>query len=134
MIAHPGAPLMTIPKGRTVPGSRPITTVADELWAEEAVVEEPCPLDALVLLRREAQGRTELELLPRSPLAVLPWLLAFPRTRDRELARFDLAARLADRALAIRYTSNKRTSPEALAGYLLNNLAPLRASSRPGDD
>jgi fermentation-respiration switch protein FrsA (DUF1100 family) len=130
-VAHPGAPLMTLPAGRTVPEARTIAIIGDEAWSEVRVVPEPRRLRALVLLERAADADHGLEPVPPSALSILPWLLAFPRSRERERERFELASRLAERIPIIRYRANRLLSPGALADHLLDNLDALAGGNGP---
>jgi hypothetical protein len=87
-------------------------------------------VSALVLLARSAGARLALDAVPASPLPILPWLLAFPRSADRERTRFELASRFAERVPVVRYGADTAVAPGALADHLLDNLARLGGASR----
>ncbi len=128
-MAHPGAPLMTVPTRAAQDLGPVIATLADERWLAVRTHEEAIPLAALVLLDRRAGLATEL-LPVRAPLvALLSSLLAFPRTPEREGARFELAGAIAARSPVWRLAADPEVDPRRLADLLLADLATLTGAA-----
>jgi hypothetical protein len=119
VLAHPGPPLMNVPEGRALPDREVVAALDDELWTLVPVAAEPRPLEALVLLERRAGASTRLERLDPSPLPVIPWLLSFPRSRERERRRFELAADLAAAVPLYRLVADTTQTPGELAERVL---------------
>ena len=145
-LAHPAAPLMTVPAARfpTLAGETPapaddaltpvgpadaprtICSVDDERWIAVPVHPDPLPLRALVVLdRRPASQLPGLGRVPaleriEDPLApLLGSLMAFPTSPERQRARFELASVLAATTALWRLTAALSTPPDALADALL---------------
>jgi hypothetical protein len=131
-LAHPAAPLMTVPAARLPalaeaahPGTHPetISSLEDELWIAVPVHRGPLPLRALVVLDRRPGVRTALEKI-EDPLApLLGSLLSFPRTPERQRARFELASVLACTTTLWRLTADLDTPPDVLADTLLGGVS-----------
>ncbi len=134
-LAHPAAPLMTVPAARipallgaanTSETPQTICTIDDEQWIAVPVHPEPLPLKALVVLDRRPASRlpgpeTEptLERI-EDPLApLLGSLMAFPTSPERQRARFELASVLAATTALWRLTADLATPPDVLADTLL---------------
>jgi len=128
-LAHPAAPLMTIPATRISTlgeTSRPetISSLEDERWIAVPVHPEPLPLKALVVLDRRPGLRlsglnTNLEKI-EDPLAPLMGsLMYFPRSPERQRTRFELASVLASTTALWRLTADLDTPPDVLADTLL---------------
>ena len=146
-LAHPAAPLMTVPEGRVpaLVGETPpmgaaatpqtpltICSIDDERWIAVPVHPEPLPLRALVVLDRRPSARLPgpgsgpgpgpwpvLERI-EDPLApLLGSLMAFPTSPERQRARFELASVLASTTTLWRLTADLTTPPDALAHALL---------------
>jgi hypothetical protein len=145
-LAHPAAPLMTVPAARipALAGETPapaddaltpvgaadapktICAIEDEQWIAVPVHPDPLPLRALVVLdRRPASQLPEPRSGPalqriEDPLApLLGSLMAFPTSPARQRARFELASVLAARTALWRLTADLTTPPDALADTLL---------------
>jgi hypothetical protein len=128
-LAHPAAPLMTIPAtriftlGQTSPPET-ISSLEDERWIAVPVHPEPLPLKALVVLDRRPGLRlsglnTILEKI-EDPLAPLMGsLMYFPRSPERQRTRFELASVLASKTALWRLTADLDTPPDVLADTLL---------------
>ncbi len=123
-LAHPGAPLMTVPAAR-MPMLREagppetISSLEQERWIAVPVHPEPLPLKALVVLDRRPGLQTSLERIedPFSPL--MGSLLSFPRSPERRRTRFELASVLASKTALWRLTADLDTPPDVLADTLL---------------
>jgi hypothetical protein len=145
-LAHPAAPLMTVPAARIpvligeIPAPaddaltpagvadtpRTICAIDDERWIAVPVHPDPLPLGALVVLDRrpasQLPGQGQVPALERiaDPLApLLGSLLAFPTSPERQRARFELASVLAATTALWRLTAALTTPPDALADTLL---------------
>ena len=101
-----------------------IAQLDGERWIGVRVHPERLPVKALVLLDRR-QGSPELGREPsltriENPLApLLGSLMGFPRTPERERARFELASTLAGEASIWRLTADRAAPVSALADVLL---------------
>jgi hypothetical protein len=115
---------MNVPRGRALPGRRVIAALGDELWTLVEVAAEPRPLDALVLLERRPGASDRLERLDPSALPVIPWLLAYPRSRERERRRFEVAADLASAVPLYRLVADASVNPGELAERVLACVKP----------
>jgi hypothetical protein len=117
-IAHPGPPLMTAPSTlRRPPGER-LADLGDELWRTVPVAEAPLPLGAIVLLDRAGDGAPRLEPVERPLTPLLAALLNFPRTPERERARFELAAALAETVPIRRLRAAAAATPAEMVATL----------------
>jgi hypothetical protein len=137
-LAHPAAPLMTVPAAR-IPAlvgaadtsrapqtPQTICAIDDERWIAVPVHPDPLPLRALVVLDRRAAsqlpGSGPEPVLERieDPLApLLGSLMAFPTSPERQRARFELASVLAATTALWRLTADLATPPDELADTLL---------------
>ena len=139
-LAHPAAPLMTVPATRiptlkeadpseTGEASPPeagdagppetISSIDDERWIAVPVHPEPLPLQALVVLDRQPGLQLSLHQI-QDPLAPLMGsLMNFPRTPERQQTRFDLASVLASKTALWRLTADLSVPPDILADTLL---------------
>jgi hypothetical protein len=97
-----------------------IAVVEDERWVAMPVCARPLPLRALVVLNR-APGAGEAAVRPiERPLhALIDSLLRFPRTREREAARFDLAGAIAAHVPIWELRADPAVEPGALAEAVL---------------
>jgi hypothetical protein len=117
-IAHPGPPLMTVPSTLRRPPGEPFADLGEELWRAVPTVAAPLPLGAIVLLDRSGEGAPRLEAVERPLAPLLAGLLNFPRTAEREGARFDLAATLAESVPIRRLRASAEAAPSELAATL----------------
>jgi hypothetical protein len=127
VIAWPGPPLLTLP-GARVPGARTdgigqiIGAIGAEVWLSVPVVTDSLPLRRVVLLdRRDGQGPAT-RAVDRSLVPLMTHFLNFPRTRDRELGRFSLAAQLAEEVELVTVDGSLDTPPQELAALALRGL------------
>jgi hypothetical protein len=134
-LAHPAPPVMTVPAHRTPLlrergcAPRTIASIGEEDWLPVPVHPSPLPLRALVFLNRKPGLATEMRVADR-PLAVLmESLLRFPRTRERERARFELAGTIAEHVPIWQLDADPRVTPAALADALLSTLQTPRRPS-----
>lgn len=128
-VAHPAPPLVTLPSARisalhTSDGRAPapICVLEEESWVGVPTHPEPLPLRSLVVLERTPGGRLSLSRVG-SPLShLMSSLMSFPRTRERERARFELASEIAASVGIWRLTADLDTQPQALAATLLEGV------------
>jgi hypothetical protein len=135
-MAHPAPPLVTLPSARisalrTAHGGTPapICVLGEESWVGVPTHPEPLPLRSLVVLERSPGGQLSLSRV-RSPLShLMSSLMSFPRTRERERARFELASEIAASVGIWKLTAGLDTPPQALAATLLEGEAASRDGS-----
>ncbi len=121
-LAHPGAPLMTVPAGISPLPGEPIASVGEERWVAVEAHREAIPLGALVLLHRGPGLVTSLHPA-RDPLAVLIGsLLRFPRVPERERTRFEMAGAIAAHVPIWELSADPSVTPGTLAGMLRAKL------------
>jgi hypothetical protein len=139
-LAYPAAPLMTVPAERapilqpsSSTGAPPaICSIDEEHWIAVPVHQEPLPLAALVVLNRSPGLATGLYRLHTPLAALIASLLRFPRTRERELARFELASSIAAHVAIWQLDADPSVDPQTLAGLLLAEfVGPDRTPTRP---
>jgi hypothetical protein len=124
-LAHPAPPVVTVPATRLpmLAGAgfpEAILSIEEECWIAVPVHPEPLPLRALVVLDRRpgcALSLTELDE-PLAPL--MGTLMNFPRSPERQRARFELASTLAATTKLWRLTADRSTPPDVLADTLLS--------------
>jgi hypothetical protein len=131
-LAHPAPPTMTLPAGRLqrlrdalVPAPETIAALAEERWVALPVHAEPLPLAGVVTLNRAPGVRTELRRDEQPLAALLGSLMRFPRTRERERARFETAGAIAAHVPVWRLDADPSASPETLAELLLAEPAGI---------
>jgi hypothetical protein len=118
-IARPGAPVMTVPNSVTpLPGGL-IANVGEESWVGVAIDPEPLPLAALILLDRRSGATTGLHRVSDPFGALIGSLLRFPRTPDRERARFELAGAIAAGLPIWRLEADLSVDPATLAALAI---------------
>lgn len=120
ILAHPGAPVMTLPDHQargTVLGR-----VDDEAWVTLPVAASALPLRRLVLLDRRPGAATDLQHVEYPLAPLMTHFLNFPRTRDREGTRFQLASAISQRAEVWHLVSDVTTAPQELASLALGGL------------
>jgi len=123
-LAHPAAPLMTVPATRipTLGETSPPETISsldEERWIAVPVHPEPLPLKALVVLDRRPGLRISLKKI-EDPLApLLGSLMNFPHSPERQRTRFELASVLSCTTTLWRLTADLDTPPDILADTLL---------------
>jgi hypothetical protein len=141
-IALPAPPLMTVPAARLQAlgeidashahaAMEPICSLGQERWIAAPVSSRPLPLRALVVLDRRPGLGTSMRPIddPLGPL--LASLMPFPRSPERERARFELASALASTAIIWRLCADVETPPDVLAQTLLHALRDGRPRAAP---
>jgi len=124
-LAHPAPPLMTVPFASAAAASKDaIVSIDGERWVPVPVYPEPLALKALVVLDRRAgsqqsgHGATLTKI--ENPLApLLDSLMSFPRTSERERARFELASAMASGIELWQLSAELDTPADLLADTLL---------------
>jgi hypothetical protein len=123
-LAHPAPPLMNVPTA-SIPmlaargPVEMICTLAEEQWLAVPVYREALPLRALVVLDRRPGLQTGLHRIEEPLVPLLSSLMNFPRTSERQRARFELASVLSCTTGLWRLTGDSSTPPSALADALL---------------
>lgn len=112
------------------PVPQPICSLQDECWVAVPVHSDPLPLRCLVVLDRQPQARLSLTEIDDPLAPLMGALLNYPRTRERESARFELASQLAATTSLWRLTAGLSTPVEAIADVLLDGLLRVRQSTR----
>jgi len=127
VFAHPGPPFITL-RARTAPASA-------LPWARLATRSGPPyrsswsrALRRLVLLHRRAGARTSMDRVEHPLAPLVTHLLKFPRTSERELARFSLASAIATHTEIFRLTADLTVSPQRLAALTLEGLGGGRGA------
>jgi hypothetical protein len=121
-LAHPGAPLMTVPAQIAPAPGAAIASVGEERWVAVPAHPQAIPLMAVVALNRSPGLATSLHRV-RNPLpALLGSLLRFPRTPQRERARFEVAGTIALHVPIWELTADPSVAPDTLAGLLRAEL------------
>ncbi len=123
-LAHPAAPLMTVPTARIsrLRGGdppEPISSLDGEFWIAVPVYSEPLPLKALVVLDRRPGLQTNLERIGDPLASLIGSLMNFPRSPERQLTRFELASVLSNQIGLWRLTADLDVPPDILADTLL---------------
>jgi hypothetical protein len=118
-LAHPGPPLMTVPSSVAPLPGESIASVGGESWVGVQSAPEPIPLAALILLDRRPGGATGLHRVDDPFGALIGSLLHFPRTPDRERARFELAAAIAVHLPIWRLEADLSAAPATLAALAI---------------
>lgn len=111
---------------RSSPAPEPICTMQDECWVAVPVHSDPLPLRHLVVLDRRPQARLSLTEIDDPLAPLMGALMNFPRTAERERARFELASVLAATASIWRLTADLDAPVEAIADLL--SSGPVGAS------
>jgi hypothetical protein len=122
VLAHPGPPLMTLSREHGSGVGTRLGDVGDDVWVTVSVVDEPVPLRRLVLLDRRGGAVTGMRLVERPLAPLMTHLLNFPRTGERELARFTLASALATRVEMRELVADVTVPPQELAALAIQGL------------
>jgi hypothetical protein len=122
-LAHPGPPLMTVPTRHSEALGTVISSRDDERWVAVPVHAEPAALAALVRLQRAPGASTSMRRVAAPFAPLIDSLLRFPRSLERERARFEMASQIASRTPIWRLTADPAVDPETLADVLMTGLA-----------
>jgi hypothetical protein len=117
-LAHPGPPLMTVPAGIASHPGEPVAALAEERWIAVPVAREAVPLRAVVVLNRHRGAEAGLHRIVDPLVPLLTALLRFPRTEERERARFELASAIAATVPIWRLDADLDLEPAALADLI----------------
>jgi hypothetical protein len=129
VLAHPAPPLMTLPSASIASfgEAQPLQTICsieDERWIAFPVHQAPLPLKAIVVLDRRQEPtrpgpQPSLTKIEKPLAALMASMLKFPRTPERERARFEIASTIASTAGLWRLTADPQTPPDVLADTLM---------------
>jgi hypothetical protein len=120
--AHPGPPLMTLPRERADGAGRHLGEIGPEVWSTVPVVAGPRPLRRVVLLDRQPGQRAGVHAVESPVVPLMSHLLNFPATRARELGRFSLASSLARHVEVRSVLADVEASPQQLAALAVDDL------------
>jgi hypothetical protein len=121
-LAHPGAPLMTVPATiDPLPGT-PIAAVGEERWVAVPTHREAIPLANLVVLNRRPGLDTGLHRVENPLVALMASLLRFPRSPERERARFEIAGAIASHVPVWELRADPSVGAKTLASLLRARL------------
>jgi hypothetical protein len=121
--AHPGPPLMTVPRaGATAPGPV-LAELGDERWTAAPVAARPAPLRRIVVLDRHGGPRAAAAPEPAPFPTLMRLLMPFPRTPARQASRLALAAELAGSVELVRMRAELRCPVREVADLVLAELA-----------
>ena len=127
--AHPGTPHVNADR-RTLSGrgTRSLAAVldvaGDELWlAAHSTTISPCPVRAVCLMQRGPHLSLEVEPMPASPVALMPYMLGLADEEGRERERFELYGELMASAMLVRISAGEHHPPELIAQRLHALLA-----------
>jgi hypothetical protein len=100
----------------------PIAALAQERWIAVPVHCDPLPLVAAIVLNRSPGLATELRRADRPLTALVGSLMRFPRTRERERTRFEMAGAIAAHVPIWQLDADPGVGVETLADLLLAEL------------
>jgi hypothetical protein len=124
VLAYPGTPHMNVAMS---PSDGPfaeeigptLAVLAGERWVTaREVAHEACPVRAICLLERRKGLSLDMQVLPRSPLPLAPYMLGLPGDASRERHRFELYADLMASATLMRLTCDPADPPADLADLI----------------
>jgi hypothetical protein len=93
--------------------------LGEELWlAARSSTFSPCSVRAVCLLQRAPLLSLEVEAMPASPVALMPYMLGLEDDDERARSRFELYSELMSGASLIRISAGERNSPDAIAERL----------------
>ena len=123
LFAHPGPPVMTLPRERAADTGTHLGDIGDEVWLGIPVVSGPVPLRRLVLLDRTPAAPSGLTRVEKPLAPLLTHLLRFPRARDRDFARFSVASTIASRCEVWHLVAGMNAAPHRLAALVVQGLS-----------
>ena len=121
ILAQPAGPHMNLPLDQPATHEVGVTLgiLGDERWiAASMASSKPREISAIVLLERGAGVDLEVEVLPRSPLGIAPFMIGLPEGNGRDASRFALYADLVESARLLRLSAGLDHPPAALAECL----------------
>jgi hypothetical protein len=129
VLGHPATPHMNVDERASVPVEHgELARFRGERWIE-VFDSAPVPrrVDGICLLQHDPQLSMDVEMLPRTPLALAPYMLGLPDgDAGRERRRFELYSNLTERCPLVRITRGPGDSVEQLADALQAALASDR--------
>lgn len=128
VIAHPGPPLMNLPRV-LAPAQVRGTVVAefgDERWVElDRATIDPAPLAAVVLVNRAAGETARCSATEATTLTLLPHAVSLPHLADRARRRFDIFGSVSANAPILSLHADPAVPPYELADLIDRRLATL---------
>jgi hypothetical protein len=129
VVAHPGPPLMSLPRrltGDRLRGAEVIADFGDEHWvriARETPV--PRPLAALVLIHRVPGARASCSRLDATSLTLLPHVVTLPHLTQRARHRFEMFGAVAASTPVLSLTADPSVATHDLADLIQGQIALL---------
>jgi hypothetical protein len=102
-----------------------IVSLPGECWVAVPVHPEPLPLRTLVVLDRRPGCELSLSEIEEPLAPLMASLMNFPRTSERQRARFELASTLAATTRLRRLTADPSVPPDVLADALVEVLPTI---------
>jgi hypothetical protein len=129
VLGYPGTPHMNVaisqsegPSAETIAPT--LAVLAGERWvAASEIAHVARPLRAILLLERSPGLSLDIQVLPRNPLLLAPYMLGLPGDAVRERRRFELYADLMTAATLMRLTCDPADRPADIADLIEQALA-----------
>ena len=129
IVAHPGPPLMNLPRrlaGDRLRGAEVIGDFGDELWVRIArETPLPTPLAALVLIHRVPGGHASCSRLDATNLTLLPHAVTLPHLARRARHRFEVFGAVAASTPVLSLTADPSVATHDLADLIQSQIALL---------
>jgi hypothetical protein len=129
VLAFPGTPHLNVAH-RLPDGIEPeqigttLSILGGERWiAAEAIAHTASPLNAVCLLERASGLALDVELMPRNPLPLAPYMLGLPEDLERERRRFELYADLTASVPLLHVSCDLSDHPADVADLIEQALA-----------
>lgn len=127
VVAHPGPPVLNLPKALPVDTVNPIEVLADfgeELWVRVRSDERGAqPLSAIVLLNRTASGPARCTPVAPTSLTLLPHRILLPHMTARSRQQFEVFGALVATTPALQLTADPSTPTTELADLVDQRIA-----------
>lgn len=126
VVAHPGPPLMNLPRAVAPDGvgARTVADFGEERWvALDRGDVAPGPMTAVVLINRVAGETLRCTPTPATSLTLLPHAVTLPHLQDRARRRFDIFGALVAHAPVFSLHADPAVPPSDLADVIEDRLA-----------
>jgi hypothetical protein len=128
VIAHPGPPLMNLPRGLAPAqvGGTVVADFGDERWvALDRATVVPTPLAAVVLVDRVAGETARCTPTGATTLTLLPHAVSLPHLADRARRRFDIFGSVIATVPVLSLHADPAVPPAELANLIEHQLVTL---------
>lgn len=127
VLGYPGTPHMNVSSSEDPLADEIASTLAvlaGERWvAARKIAHVARPVHTILLLERSPGLSLDIQVLPRNPLHLVPYMLGLPGTVVRERRRFELYADLMATATLMRLTCDPADRPADIADLIEQALA-----------